>query len=183
MNSNQRQWPGYPENDGGLVIETTLDLAKGFLKAKSERSVRVGVMLKNLAAAMAENDRAYFNMHVSQMTFRKEMEREWDSLYLAGGGEIGTGEKVKIQNSEMLKNVTRQYNPGPFMQLQQVAHRLRDTVYLEESTQFSEEELERMSIVYKFYLSIICAMTMEEKWFDKVEDSINSNAPELILEN
>ena len=62
MKANNIKWPGSPKEDGSFFVKITLELAKDFSESSNQRSKRISVVLQNLASAMLEDSKTYYDM-------------------------------------------------------------------------------------------------------------------------
>lgn len=180
MKANHVQWPGAPKEDGSFFTKLTLELAKDFSEFSNERSKRISVVLQNLASAMLEDSRPYYDMFISLQNFYPQMSEDWNSLYLKKGGKLGSGTFVKVEIDQETRGIVDQYSPEAIMKIQTIIPILRDSIAKLSKT---NPEAERIHIIYIFYSSIINGIILQDKWFDKVEGSINNNAKDLILKS
>ena len=174
------QWPGYPKEDGSFFIKLTLELAKDFSDSTNERSKRISVVLQNLSSAMLEDSKAYYDMFMSLEKFYREMSEDWNELYRKVGGKPGSGTYVKHEVGEDLRGIVDQYSPLGITKIQSMIPFLSETIG---KLSKKNPEAERIHIIYVFYSAIYNGIILQDKWFDKVEDSINSNAHELTLKS
>lgn len=180
MKANNIKWPGSPKKDGSFFVKITLELAKDFSESSKERSKRISVVLQNLASAMLENSKAYYDMFTDLQNFYQQMSEDWNSLYVKQGGKIGSGTFIKTEINEEFQLIIDQYSSLGIMKIQAIIPFLSDSIAKLPKT---NPEAERIHIIYIFYSSIFNGIILQDKWFDKVENSINSNAQDLILKS
>lgn len=180
MKANNIKWPGSPKEDGSWFVKVTLELAKDFSESLNERSKRISVVLQNLASAMLEDSKAYYDMFTDLQMFYQQMSEDWNSLYVKQGGKIGSGTYIKAEIDEEVQVIVAQYSPVGIMKIQAIIPFLRDSKAKLPKT---NPEAERIHILYVFYSSIFNGIILQDKWFNKVENSINSNAQDLILKS
>jgi len=180
MKNKNVQWPGYPKEDGSFFIKLTLELAKDFSDSTNERSKRISAVLQNLASAMREDSKAYYDMFMSIGKFYGEMSEDWKEIYRKVGGKPGSGTYVKHEVDEDLQGIVDQYSSLGITKIQAMIPFLSEAIG---KLSKKDPEAERIHIIQIFYSSIYNGIILQDKWFDKVEDSINSNAQELTLES
>ena len=180
MKANNIKWPGSPKEDGSFFVKITLELAKDFSQSSNQRSKRISVVLQNLASAMLEDSKAYYDMFTDLQKFYQQMSEDWNSLYVKKGGKIGSGAYIKAEIDVEASGIVDQYSPLGIMKIQAIIPFLRDSIAKLPKT---NPEAERIHIIHVFYSSIFNGIILQDKWFDKVENSINSNAQDLILKS
>ena len=180
MKANHVQWPRAPKEDGSFFTKLTLELAKDFSESSNERSKRISVVLQNLASAMLEDSKPYYDMFISLQNFYPQMSEDWNALYLKKGGEPGSGTFIKAEIDGETLRIVDQYSPQAIMKIQAIIPFLKDSIAKLPKT---NPEAERIHIIHVFYSSIFNGIILQDKWFDKVEGSINNNAKDLILKS
>lgn len=180
MKANNIKWPGSPREDGTFFVNLTLELAKDFSESSNERSKRISLVFENLASAMLEDSKAYYDMFTSLQKFYPEMSKDWNALYLKQGGKLGSGIYIKAEINGEARGIVDQYSPQAIMKIQAIIPFLKDSIA---KLQITNPEAERIHIIHVFYSSILNGIILQDKWFNKVENSINSNAKDLILKS